>query len=69
MLVNHVSYQEKTNYMSFTVHKTQDQQMTFNERIVKVEYSKFLYVLIDPRLSWVGHIQFVLTRKFLNVSD
>ena len=63
MNVNKLSLNiKKTKYMLFTLHKkprSTGDIFIDHEPIEKVEHFKFLGVIIDSKLSWVDHIQFI----------
>ena len=63
MHVNELSLNiKKTKYMLFTLRKkprSLDDIFIDHEPIEKVEHFKFLGVIIDAKLSWVDHIQFI----------
>ena len=53
---------KKTKYMLFTLRKKQrsaDDIFIDHEPIAKIENFKFFGVIIDSKLSWVDHIQFI----------
>ena len=63
MHVNKLSLNiKKTKYMLFTLRKkprSTGDIFIDHEPIEKVEHFKFLGVIIDSKLSWVDHIQFI----------
>jgi hypothetical protein len=54
---------KKTNFMFFTTsknYKTLTEKIFINgEEITRVESTKFLGVIIDEKLTWQGHIQYI----------
>ena len=63
MHINNLSLNiKKTKYMLFTLRKkprSREDIFIDHEPIEKVEHFKFLGVIIDSKLSWVDHIQFM----------